>query len=125
MARVTSSFRACRIVTSSPVLTELSRRRDHLDDGSEEVGVDDGDGAGRVLLGLELSQGLPEQRVVVGGEVVDRFQAARPGVVAGRVGVGERDEHRRRAAQRDHAGDHQRRRPVPDQPLLPTSVPSS
>jgi len=50
MARVTSSFRACRIVTSSPVLTELSRRRDHLDDRSEEVGVDDGDGAGRVLL---------------------------------------------------------------------------
>jgi hypothetical protein len=48
------------------VLTELGRRRHHVDDGAEEVGVDDG-GDAVAVPGPELAQGVLEQRVVVGG----------------------------------------------------------
>jgi hypothetical protein len=60
------------------------------------------------VLGPEAAQGLTEQRVVVGGEVVELGQAACAGVVRRRVGgVLVHDEDRRGASCRKNPRNHQ------------------
>lgn len=85
------------------VRTEFYRRRNHLNDVVEQIGVDDGHV--RVLCS-EILDGVQQQRVVEHHNLVGLLETAGGGVVLRRIGVSESDEDWWRASGWDHPRDN-------------------
>jgi hypothetical protein len=97
--------------TYRSLLTKFVRRLHHLDDGGEEIGVDD---HGTGVISPDVLERLLQQGVVVDGNLVEIFEAPGARLVARRVGAREEEQVWRRASQRRDPGHDDGPRPLLD-----------